>query len=299
MIIFAFDSHGAFGHLIEACQKYKPAALILLGDNELPRSIPVLFKSVIDDGVEVYAIEGNHDKETGPRSKNYPHMLDGRIKEIDGLKIGGLALDKVRHAEMCEEEIDIVVSHYPPAGFFPSSPFGKQVAELTLKSNAVAVFHGHIHPTIGAGARIYEFSHALSVSTCGHIFDEHGNNLGGWDYPDGKNSRLMPPQKPTPFDIEDFDKFIFRYKSGDVNEVIVMQSKFSRCVQCIGHSSSCDHYGWCARNAKIDENWNIDISNGKLNASAAINFLAAKQRSYKTMLTELVNERRKVNFYGE
>lgn len=43
---------------------------------------------VIKNGVEVYAVSGNHD--LGAISAlDMPHMIDGKIIEIDGLRIGG------------------------------------------------------------------------------------------------------------------------------------------------------------------------------------------------------------------
>lgn len=181
MIIFAFDPHGQAKGIIEACDIFQPSAVILLGDNELKQRIPIIFESVIRNGTKVFTVQGNHD--TGPKYKeDLPHMLDGKVVEIDGIRIGGYCMGL--SDLMCSQQLDIVVSHYPPTGFKDRPHYSWHydsilTAELTLKNNAVAVFHGHLHgDRLFDPVGIYDISSALAVSTCEYLWDENGNVLG-------------------------------------------------------------------------------------------------------------------------
>ncbi|MBC7751143.1 MAG: metallophosphoesterase [Candidatus Saccharibacteria bacterium] len=95
MILFFGDVHGSFKHVLPVVQKYKPAAIILLGDMEAPESLEKLLTDVMKL-TEVYWIPGNHD--TGSKAV-YDNLFDsaladrnlhGRVVEIDGFKVAGL-----------------------------------------------------------------------------------------------------------------------------------------------------------------------------------------------------------------
>lgn len=295
MIIFAFDPHGQTKGLIEACDIFKPSALILLGDNELKQRIPVIFENVIRNGTKVFAIRGNHD--TGPIFKeDLPYMLDGKVVEIDGLRIGGY--DMQLYEVMCSQQLDIVISHYPPTGFKDRPNYcwhydSILTAELTLKSNAVVVFHGHLH-----GGRlfdpvgIYDISTALAVSTCEHLFDEKGNILGVSDH-----NGFSLPKDNFQYCIAEMMSRQYRYKTHssstnrNVEESCIESANYrDGCGQCV----PCNENHHCHRETRLDHNFNIDISNGKMNGSAAFHFEASKQRAYKYMLSDLLNIRKKV-----
>ena len=295
MIIFAFDPHGKTKGLIEACNMFQPSALILLGDNELRQRIPVIFESVIKQGTKVYAIEGNHD--VGPTSKeDLPHMLDGKVVDIDGLRIGGycLGLSDV----MCSQQLDIVVSHYPPTGFKDQPHYSWHcdaigTAELTIKSNAVAVFHGHIHGNkLFDPVGIYDIASALAISTCEYLFDENGNilgkaNLDGFTLPDGDFQYVVAEMMAR--------KYVYQTRSYSKNSVdeeryIELSYYKNGCDQCF----PCNDNHHCHRETRVDHRFNIDLSNGKMNGSAAFHFEAAKQRAYKNMLSELLTIRKNV-----
>ena len=295
MIIFAFDPHGQTKGIIEACEIFQPSAVILLGDNELKQRIPIIFESVIKNGTKIFAIEGNHD--TAPKYKeDLPYMLDGKVVEIDGLRIGGysMGLSDV----MCSQQLDIVVSHYPPTGFKDRPHYSWHydsimTAELTLKSNAVAVFHGHIHgDRLFDPVGIYDISSALAVSTCEYLFDENGSILGkanrkGFTLPDEDFQYCVAEMMSRSYCYETKSSL----KENDAKKRFI-ESAYYRdgCGQCV----PCNDNHHCYRETRVDNNFNIDLSNGKLNGSAAFHFEAAKQRAYKLMLSELLSIRKKV-----
>ncbi|MDO6426562.1 metallophosphoesterase [Thalassotalea sp. 1_MG-2023] len=303
MIIFAFDPHGVVQPLIDACQKLKPTAIILMGDNCLNSPIPITFEKLLKEGVKVYAISGNHDH--GSISNlDMPHMLDGKVVDIDGLRIGGY--DWSLHDVMCNQHLDIVVSHYPPTGFKDMSHYdwhhsAIKTAELTLKSNAVAVFHGHLHGNrLFDPVGIYDISCALAISTCEHLFDECGNILGQSSY-----KGFTQPQDDYQYCIAEMMKRGYQYKTkqsrkSKIDEYRYIESAYysDGCGVCV----PCNDNHHCHRETRVDHNFNIDISNEKLNGSASFHFEAAKQRAYKRMLSELLDIRRKVphtpNFKG-
>jgi len=297
LIIFAFDPHGVITPLIEACYKLKPTALILMGDNCLKKTIPATFKSILEQGIKVYAVSGNHDLRTIPLA-DMPHMIDGKIIEIDGLRIGGY--DWQLHDVMCSQNLDIVVSHYPPTGFKDMPHYdwhhcAINTAELTLKSNAVAVFHGHLHGhRLFDPVGIYDISCALAISTCEHLFDECGNILG-----QAIHKGFTPPNDDYQYSIAEMMKRNYSYKTKLSRKSKTFED---RSIDAAYYSNGCDicvpcndnHH--CHRETKVDHHFNIDISNNKMNGSAAFHFEAAKQRAYKRMLAELLDIRKKIAF---
>jgi predicted phosphodiesterase len=98
MIWFAGDVHGRFDHLVKAIDaaSEKPAAVILLGDVEAPISLHECMRDVESRGVDWFWIIGNHDTDT---NENFDHIsdptsmkhnIDGRVIEIDGVRVAGL-----------------------------------------------------------------------------------------------------------------------------------------------------------------------------------------------------------------
>jgi len=95
MILFCGDPHGQFGHIIEAVQEHRPAAVILLGDLQAQRPLEVELATILDQ-TEVWFIHGNHDTDS---VADHDHLfgsdlaernLHGRVVEVAGLRIAGL-----------------------------------------------------------------------------------------------------------------------------------------------------------------------------------------------------------------
>ena len=94
-LMFFGDPHGDFEPVIAAVQRFRPEAIVLLGDLQARRPLHVELAPILDR-TEVYFIHGNHD--TGSDS-DYDNLfgseladrnLHGRIVEIAGYKIAGL-----------------------------------------------------------------------------------------------------------------------------------------------------------------------------------------------------------------
>ena len=95
MILFCGDPHGNFGHIIEAVQEHRPAAVILLGDLQAQRPLEVELAPILAS-TEVWFIHGNHDTDSEADhdnlfgSKLADRNLHGRVVEIAGQRIAGL-----------------------------------------------------------------------------------------------------------------------------------------------------------------------------------------------------------------
>ena len=96
MIYFLGDVHGRFAHILPAVLKRRDSStsVVFLGDIELQRPFEEQIRSLTDAGVDVWFIHGNHDTD---HHRNWQHLagsmhrnLDGRILEIEGVKIAGL-----------------------------------------------------------------------------------------------------------------------------------------------------------------------------------------------------------------
>jgi len=95
-ILFAGDPHGCFANVVSAVFKYKPAAVILLGDYNLEAPLEKYLEAII--GLcKIYWIPGNHDFDSiteyenlyfSALSYNNIHL---KVIEIDGLELQGLA----------------------------------------------------------------------------------------------------------------------------------------------------------------------------------------------------------------
>ncbi len=95
MILFCGDPHGQFGHIIEAVQEHRPAAVILLGDLQAQRPLEIELAPILTR-TEIWFIHGNHDTDS---EADHDHLFDskladrnlhGRVVEIAGLRIAGL-----------------------------------------------------------------------------------------------------------------------------------------------------------------------------------------------------------------
>jgi len=96
MILFAGDPHRNFSPILRACAARPPGTLILLGDCECDAPLPDLLAPAMQAGWQVHWILGNRDTDT-PETYDclvgaHPDGdIGGRVVQIDGVRIGGLA----------------------------------------------------------------------------------------------------------------------------------------------------------------------------------------------------------------
>lgn len=94
-ILFAGDPHGDFQPLIAVVRKFRPEAVILLGDYDLDRPLDHYLGEIMDM-TQIWWIAGNHDFQSPSKYHNLFHSslaesgLHLRVREIGGLKIAGL-----------------------------------------------------------------------------------------------------------------------------------------------------------------------------------------------------------------
>lgn len=94
-ILFAGDPHGNFRPLIAAAHKYRPKAVILLGDYDLDSPLENCLKEIVSL-TEVWWIAGNHDFESPEKYHNLFNSaishrdLHLKVTEIAGLRVAGL-----------------------------------------------------------------------------------------------------------------------------------------------------------------------------------------------------------------
>jgi len=95
MILMFGDVHGNMGHILPAVLKEKASAIILLGDIQAEKPLHIELKEVMEI-TEVYWIPGNHDNDS---KEDYANLfeseladrnINGKIVEIDGLRVAGL-----------------------------------------------------------------------------------------------------------------------------------------------------------------------------------------------------------------
>ena len=94
-ILFFGDPHGDFAPVINAVQRHRPQAIILLGDLQAQRPLHVELAPILD-ATDIWFIPGNHDTDS---DADYDHLwgseltdrnLHGRVAQIAGLKVAGL-----------------------------------------------------------------------------------------------------------------------------------------------------------------------------------------------------------------
>ncbi len=94
-IFFAGDCHGRFEHVVEAVQVHRPAAIVLLGDQEAPAPLDEVLTAILGL-TAIWWLPGNHDTDC---EASYDHLfgsgladrnLHGRVVEIAGARIAGL-----------------------------------------------------------------------------------------------------------------------------------------------------------------------------------------------------------------
>lgn len=94
-IFFCGDPHGHYNHIIKPVKEYRPAAVILLGDQQAERSLEIELGEIISK-TEIWFIPGNHDTDSESdydnlfSSKLSDRNLHARVVEIAGIRIAGL-----------------------------------------------------------------------------------------------------------------------------------------------------------------------------------------------------------------
>lgn len=94
MIYFLGDIHGDFEHVLRITLADRPTAIVFLGDIEAKRPFEQEIAPLLEAGIDVRWIRGNHDtdnRETwGHLSNAMQYNIDGKIVEIGGLRVAGL-----------------------------------------------------------------------------------------------------------------------------------------------------------------------------------------------------------------
>jgi predicted phosphodiesterase len=94
-LMFFGDPHGDFEPVIAAVERYRPEAIVLLGDLQPRQPLHIELLPILDR-TEVWFIHGNHDTDS---DADYDHLwgseladrnLHGRIVEIAGYRVAGL-----------------------------------------------------------------------------------------------------------------------------------------------------------------------------------------------------------------
>ena len=91
----AGDCHGRFDHVIEVAQVCLPAAVVFLGDMEVPAPLHEVL-APITAITSIWWIPGNHDTDSEASHDHLQgsalagHNLHGRVVEIAGVRIAGL-----------------------------------------------------------------------------------------------------------------------------------------------------------------------------------------------------------------
>lgn len=95
-ILFVGDPHGRWDLIVPRVLEYRPSAIVLLGDMELRRPLDVELATVLDAGIKVYWIPGNHDGDSDVsfsslfESTLAGNNLSGKVSEIAGIRVAGL-----------------------------------------------------------------------------------------------------------------------------------------------------------------------------------------------------------------
>lgn len=98
MIYFLGDNHGRFDYILPAIQADigdgRSKAVVFLGDLECQRPLEDEIAPLLNAGVEVHFIHGNHDTDHVANWDNlvggWDRNLDNRVVVIQGLRVAGL-----------------------------------------------------------------------------------------------------------------------------------------------------------------------------------------------------------------
>lgn len=96
MIYLLGDVHGCYDHILPVIgEDVGPKTVIFLGDQEAQTPFEECIRPLVDAGVAVWFIPGNHDTDS---EQNWRHLmqdsqhrnLHGRVVEIEGVRVAGL-----------------------------------------------------------------------------------------------------------------------------------------------------------------------------------------------------------------
>ncbi len=95
-ILFCGDPHGSFSQIIRSVATKAPLAVVIVGDHDLERPLEEELALVVEMGVPIWWIPGNHD---GDRAHWYANLFDsglggfnlhGRVAEVaPGVRVAG------------------------------------------------------------------------------------------------------------------------------------------------------------------------------------------------------------------
>jgi len=94
-ILFAGDPHGSFANIISAVHKYRPEAIVMLGDYNLEVPLEQYLQAIIGM-TKIYWIPGNHDFDSTEEFENLYYSalsynnIHLKVIEVNGLRIAGL-----------------------------------------------------------------------------------------------------------------------------------------------------------------------------------------------------------------
>jgi predicted phosphodiesterase len=101
--VFIGDIHREWPHILRGLDALRtlPDSAILLGDIECQRPLDQVAAPLLDRGIQVFWIFGNHDNDGGPEMwqnlvdparnpRTAPGALNGRVVELGGTRIAGL-----------------------------------------------------------------------------------------------------------------------------------------------------------------------------------------------------------------
>ncbi|MGJ7505593.1 MULTISPECIES: metallophosphoesterase [unclassified Variovorax] len=94
-LMFFGDPHGDFKPVITAVERFRPEAIVLLGDLQAHRPLHIELQSILDL-TEVHWIAGNHDSDTEAYHDHAWHSeladrnLHGRVVSVAGYHVAGL-----------------------------------------------------------------------------------------------------------------------------------------------------------------------------------------------------------------
>ena len=96
-ILYCGDPHGQFRHIIDAADRTRASAVVLLGDMEPQRPLHLELAPLLDSKVSVWFIHGNHDADSDELwmrvwgSELADRNVHGRVVELpDGRRLAGL-----------------------------------------------------------------------------------------------------------------------------------------------------------------------------------------------------------------
>jgi len=94
MIYFLGDVHGNFRHVLEHALENKPDAVVFLGDIEAQRPFQQEIAPLLQGGIDVRWIRGNHDTDSHKNWENLASSMelniDGQVVELCGVRVAGL-----------------------------------------------------------------------------------------------------------------------------------------------------------------------------------------------------------------